>query len=332
MARVRALRWVLVGLSSALAVALLAAGNTIAGLLIGAMAVTRATLLLSRPRRGRFGDAPAMSTLSVSGLSRHYIVHRPARRVGGNPMPLVVVMHGGFGSAAQAQRAYGWNALADAQGFVVVYPDGISRTWNAGTCCGPAARNQIDDVGFIDALIAEIERGTDIDGDRVYATGISNGAMMAYRLACELPGRFAAIGPVAGTMTVACTHATPTSVCHIHGLADQNVPFGGGIAARGFAKDARPPVASVIANWRTIDRCGPVAARDDGPIHTETAQSARGESVTLITVAGAGHQWPGSRPPAPRAVRALGLDPPSTALDATATLWQFFSAHRRPPR
>jgi polyhydroxybutyrate depolymerase len=91
-------------------------------------------------------------------------------------------------------------------------------------------------------------------------------------------------------------------------------------------------VASVIAKWHTIDRCGPVAVRDDGPIRTETAQSARGESVTLITVADAGHQWPGSRPPAPRAVRALGLDPPSTALDATATLWRFFCAHRRPAR
>ena len=354
MARARVLRWVLVALSATLAVVLIVAGNTVAGVLIGAIAVVRASLLLSRPRRrtfagqgsferpafgnragagpggrGRFGDNVPMSTLSVSGLSRQYIVHRPARPSTGAPMPLVVVMHGGFGSAAQAQRAYGWDALADSQGFVVVYPNGTSRTWNAGTCCGPAARDQIDDVGFIDALLVEMQRAGDIDADRVYATGMSNGAMMAYRLACQLPGRFAAIGPVAGTMTVPCTSAKPISVCHIHGLADQNVLFGGGVSPRGFAKDARPSVASVIAGWRTIDGCGPVAARDDGPVHTETAQSARGDTVTLITVAGAGHQWPGSRPAAARAVRALGLDPPTMALDATATLWQFFSAHPR---
>jgi polyhydroxybutyrate depolymerase len=190
-------------------------------------------------------------------------------------------------------------------------------------------RDGVDDVGFIDAVVAELLAGGDIDADRVYVTGMSNGAMMAYRLACELPGRFAAVGPVAGTMTIACTRGQPISVCHIHGLADQNVPFIGGIAARGFAKDARPSVATVIATWRTIDACGPVAARDDGSVHTETAHNANGQSVTLITVVGAGHQWPGSRPHAPRATRALGLDPPSGALDATTTLWQFFAAHPR---
>src|SRR5439155_12228136 len=133
--------------------------------------------------------------------------------------------------------------------------------------------------------------------DRVYVTGISNGAMMAYRLACQLPGRLAAIGPVAGTMTTECGPATPTSVLHIHGLADQNVPFDGGAGSKGVAKDARPSVPSVIAYWRRIDGCGQAQVSQQGPVHTEAADGARGTNVTLITVDGAGHQWPGSQPP-----------------------------------
>jgi polyhydroxybutyrate depolymerase len=117
-------------------------------------------------------------------------------------------------------------------------------------------------------------------------------------------------------------------VCHIHGLADQNVPFGGGVG-RGRAQDSRPSVESVVANWATVDGCGPASERVDGGVHSSTSVGPHGRAVTLLTIDGAGHQWPGSQPPPARVVRALGIDPPSTALDATSVLWQFFAAHPR---
>ena len=276
-------------------------------------------------------SADRAAEIVVAGSPRQYLLHRPSSHSGRNTLaPLVIMLHGGFGSAQHAQWSYGWDDVADAHGFVVAYPNGLRRSWNAGTCCGPAMRAGIDDVEFIDTLITKLENTESIDPDRVYVAGMSNGAMMAYRLACDLPGRLAAIGPVAGTMTVPLTtSSTPTSVCHIHGLADQNAPFDGGIGRRGAAKDARPSITSVIAHWRAIDECGPSTESDNGPVHLDTADGPLNQEVTLITIVGAGHQWPGSRSLRRRGGRMPVPDPPSTALDATTTLWQFFTAHTR---
>lgn len=107
--------------------------------------------------------------------------------------PLVVMLHGGFGSAAQAERAYGWDRLADTAKFAVAYPDGLGRAWNAGGgCCGRSAADGVDDVGFVAAAVSDIARQVDVDPKRVYATGISNGGMMTYALACRT-ALFAAI-------------------------------------------------------------------------------------------------------------------------------------------
>jgi polyhydroxybutyrate depolymerase len=245
-------------------------------------------------------------------------------------LPAVVVLHGGFGTGRQAEGAYGWDARADAHGFLVAYPDGLSRAWNAGTCCGDPQRRGIDDVGFLGGLLEALVADEGVDPDRIYMTGMSNGAMMAYRMACELPGRLAAIGPVAGTMVVDCDSAAPVSVLHVHGLDDHNVPFAGGVGTKSVAKDHRPSVPSVIERWRVVNACASPLTTQQGPVRTERAAGAGGTTVTLVTVAGAGHQWPGARPPGPVAQRLLQLDPPSTALDATALLWDFFASHRRP--
>jgi polyhydroxybutyrate depolymerase len=240
------------------------------------------------------------------------------------------VLHGGFGSGEQAERSYRWNAAADAHGFVVCYPDGLMRAWNAGTCCGEPMRRGIDDLGFLASLLDRLEADEGLDLSRLYAAGMSNGAMMAYRLAAQLRGRLAAIGPVAGTMTVPLTsESSPTSVCHIHGLNDHHVPFAGGVGRRAAGRDWRRPVSDVIAEWRALARCGPQRVWDDGPLRITTADGAAGVEVALVTLEGAGHQWPGGVG-APRVERLLGLDPPSPAVDATAMLWSFFAAHPRP--
>jgi len=149
--------------------------------------------------------------------------------------------------------------------------------------------------------------------------------MLAYRLACDTR-LFAAIGPDSATLLGSCAHPAPVSVIHIHGTADHNIPYEGG-QGNGYAKIDGPPVPSVVAGWRSVDGCAPPATSTAGPVTRSLATCPGGRAVELVTIAGAGHQWPGAVAK-PVLERLLGLDPPSTALDATDTIWQFFSAHR----
>jgi polyhydroxybutyrate depolymerase len=250
-----------------------------------------------------FVDGTSVHTISVGGLDRTYRVYKPE----GLPAsaPLVVMLHGGFGSAEQAQRAYGWDQLADSAKFVVDYPDGLNRAWNVnGGCCGRPSRDGIDDVAFITAAVADIGGNVGIDHTRVYATGISNGGMMSYTLACNT-GTFAAIGPDSATQLDPCRAPHPTSVMHIHGTADRLIRCDGGQGA-GVAHIDGPSVTNLNAFWRNVDQCGAPAATTDGPVTTSTAGCADNRSVVLITVDGGGHEWPAF---------------------ATQTLWQFFAAH-----
>lgn len=267
-------------------------------------------------------------SLVVDGHMRTYTIYIP-KTAGGVALPLVVMLHGGYGTGVQAEKAYGWDAIADQYGIAVAYPDGYQKSWNAGTCCGPAVTDKIDDVGFIKNLIASIETQTPIDTRRVYATGISNGGMMAYRLACELPGIFAAIGPDAASMTVSCTDPSPQpiSILHIQGLADQDVPFNGGHGTKGTATISYTSIPDVIHFWENVDQCPAPISTTSGLITTSSTICTQGTSVELVTIAGAGHQWPGSTAISPVIDKILGVDPPSTALDATKTFWNFFQQH-----
>ncbi len=272
--------------------------------------------------------APA-ATFEFGGLARTYRVFRPSSLGRNTPAPLVVMLHGGFGTGLGAERSYHWDDAAARFGFVVLYPDGIQRAWNAGECCGAPQRNGVDDVGFLSALIEQVARDENVDRSRIYVTGMSNGAMMAYRMACEAPLDIAAIGPVAGTLAVSCERANPTSVLAIHGLADQNVPFEGGIARKGFGgKTVRRSVPASIARWREIDGCASPVSRSEGSVTQTRAACVQNRTVEIITIAGAGHQWPGGNPPSALAEALLHLDQPSNALDATATLWSFFASRR----
>ncbi|MBV8860856.1 MAG: polyhydroxybutyrate depolymerase, partial [Mycobacterium sp.] len=154
-----------------------------------------------------------LHTIAFGGLDRTYRLHKPPGLAAA--APLVVMLHGASGSGRQAENSYGWDQLADSAKFVVAYPDGVGRTWNGHGCCGEAARDNIDDVGFITAMVGQISAALPIDKSRVYAAGISNGGIMSYALACNT-GIFAAIGPDAATQPDACTAPHPTSVIHIH--------------------------------------------------------------------------------------------------------------------
>jgi polyhydroxybutyrate depolymerase len=249
-----------------------------------------------------FVTGTSVHHIRVGALDRSYRLYKPA----GVPAsaPLVVAMHGVSGSAGQVERDYKWDGLADSGKFIVAYPDGLNRSWNVDgeTCCGRSGREGVDDVGFISAAVADIAKNLGIDAAKVYATGMSNGGIMSYTLACNTE-IFAAIGPVAGTQLNECRTPHPMSVMQIHGTADRLVPYGGG---QGYSVINGPSVPDVNGFWRNVDHCGAPSATADGPISTSTAGCADNRGVVLITIDGGGHEWPDF---------------------ATQRLWEFFAAH-----
>jgi polyhydroxybutyrate depolymerase len=268
-----------------------------------------------RPDPGPRADTESRA-LEVGAATRTYRLHIPAE-LDADPA-LVVMMHGGVGSAQQAERAYGWNDEADAGGFLVAYPDGLSRTWNAGDCCGGAQRDGVDDVAFLTALVEELQHEFGVAADRTFATGMSNGAMMTYRLACETE-LFAAIAPVAGTVVSSCDDPAPTSVLHIHGLTDSQVRMDGE-PGDGIGDVDGMPVVDAVELFRSAGACDDAVITEVPPVTTATSDCPGDRRVLLVTVADAGHQWPGSVP------REGAMDQPSDALDATGLIWEFFDA------
>jgi polyhydroxybutyrate depolymerase len=274
-------------------------------------------------------------SLTADGMKRTYRVYRPGG-LPAAPVPLVVVLHGALGDGRQAENSYGWDAEADRGRFLVAYPDGYKRTWNAGPqCCGPAAAQHVDDVGFITSLVSALSREVPVDQNRIYATGISNGGLLDYRLACDTK-IFAAIGPDSATMINPCPAPTPISIVHVHGTADQTIPYGGGPGKRDNSGTGAipvridgPPIPDLIATWRATDHCGPPTTATVGAVTTSVAHCPGGRDVELVTVAGAGHQWPGQPGPNAALTRTLRLDPPAPAPDATDVMWRFFAAHPR---
>src|SRR5271155_1088429 len=262
-----------------------------------------------------FPDGTSVHSMAFGGLNRSYRVHKPPGLAG--PAPLVVMLHGAFGDGEQAESDYGWDPLADSAKFVVAYPDGVGATWNGHGCCGKAERENIDDVGFITTMVGQISADLPIDKSRVYATGMSNGGILSYALACN-SGIFAAIGPASATILDPCSAPHPTSVIHIHGTADKLVPYRGGNATSAVNG---PPVPDVNAFWLKADRCGAANVTTSAPLTTSIAACADKRSVELITIDGGKHQWPGGSTFLER------RDPTSHQLDATQTIWQFFAAH-----
>ncbi|GAA2016143.1 PHB depolymerase family esterase [Catenulispora yoronensis] len=302
----------------------LPSGSAVALVLIVLLAITGCrsrTTASPAPSSAPIGKS--QQSIQVGGLTRTFHIYRPQDLP--PRAPLVVMLHGGFGTGTQAEQYYGWDAKADREHFAVIYPDGQNRAWNTGGgCCGDPGRQGTDDVAFITAAVRATEAEIPIDASRVYATGISNGGIMAYRLACDTD-LFAAIGPDSATQLGPCPAPKPVSVLHIHGTADTRIRYNGG-EGEGTAHINGPAVPTVIAGWRATDACAAPTSATQGPVTMSTATCPDGRSVELITISGAGHQWPGS-PQRPGLEAVLGTDAPSTALDATEVFWQFFAAH-----
>jgi polyhydroxybutyrate depolymerase len=245
-------------------------------------------------------------TLPSANGDRTAVVHRSATARPG--APLVVVLHGAGGTAADVQANLGWDGLADREGLVVTYPDGLDRTWNAGRCCGTARDRGVDDVAYLDALVASLR---DNDGvGPVYAVGFSNGAMMSYAWACARPGALAGIGPVAGALLVDCPAPAPLTVVAVHGTADERVPVGGGPGPSGIPF---PSLDGSLEPFRAAAGCPTDAAVSDAtPARVATWPCTDGRTVAQDVIDGLPHTWPGAGPTAGTS------DGP---LDATGFLW-----------
>lgn len=276
-------------------------------------------------------DGDIKGEIEVDGQERTFWIHLPNHTQPERAAPLMIVMHGGGGSGAQVAGQTRMSEIADREGFIVVYPNGtggildnLLLTWNAGNCCGSALENEVDDVAFLSAMIDYMIAEYNVDPARVYSTGLSNGAMMSYRIGCELSDKITAIAPVAGALNNTCAPTEPLSVLIMHGTDDQHVLYEGGAPIK--AVDRKHPrvdqsVAYAVDFWVGHNQCDSTpTTTTEGEIITDTYSGcAVGTTVELITIDGGGHAWPGGE----RGSR-LG-DEPTTALDASEVIWAFFA-------
>lgn len=307
-------------------------------------------------KKQAYGPGDYDFSIQHDGLKRRYLVHVPPAYKGSNPVPVVLAFHGGGGDADGAVSFFKLNKKSDKEGFIVVYPEGAGKralgklygVWNAGDCCG-----DVDDLGFISVLLDKLSNDFNVDEKRVYATGHSNGALMCYRLACELSERIAAIAPAGGHDAFKnCNPKRPVSVLHFHGTGDNCASYYGGTCGGCFAEylnsigiPADPTksywkcssVPDYIDKWRVTNDCygeGEVIYQN-GNAQCISYQCKNNTEVVLCTIEGMGHVWPGGDYgkacsfPNRLKCRTLKkiLGSLSGDLSANDMMWDFFKKH-----
>lgn len=276
--------------------------------------------------------------MDFGGRERTLYIYAPAGKHAA--MPLVFVLHGGGGVGAGMEwlTKSGFNRLADRDGAVIVYPDGIGKSWNDGRSDTSAASAQehVDDIGWLRALPRELSGQYAIDLHRVYVTGISNGGLMSYRIACDAADIFAAAAPVAASMSVElapiCKPARPISIAIINGTDDPIMPWNGGpVKVLWLRRGNVLSTTATLARWSELDRCSALHADpvvdsvpDDGTaLARQSAQCAAASEVELFEIRGGGHTWPAGVPYLGE--RLVGRV--SRELNANEAIWTFFAHH-----
>jgi polyhydroxybutyrate depolymerase len=301
----------------------------------------RQMMQAEQQQRARVPANPNMSPIAApgdyrftfvhDGITREYLVHVP-RSYRGRPTPMLIALHGGGGDAdfQSNDSKYKLISKSEEAGFIAVFPNGYSRfpsgilaTWNAGACCGAAEKNNVDDVGFIREVIHRMERQASIDPRRIFVTGMSNGAMMSWRLACEAP-EIRAIAPVEGTDNTSgqCVPSHPVAVIEFHSADDPNVPFNGGTGTGPSHTDFKS-VPETQGKWVLIDRASIAKVERVLTVpgaHCDLHPAGRGGApVELCVTDTGGHSWPGGG-------TQQGRKQPSMAISANDLMWSFFSS------
>jgi polyhydroxybutyrate depolymerase len=285
-------------------------------------------------------------SLIFGGLKRTWLIHIPPGYDFTKSVPLLIVLHGGGGTGRNMVKLTmgGFDEISDTKGFVVVYPDGIEKHWKDGRNSDETGdsghKGNIDDVGFISALIDHLINEMHIDWKRVYVTGMSNGAIMTYRLGCELSGKIAAIAPVAGNipqnLLISCSPSRPVSVLAINGVNDPLVPFSGGDVTGPFGQKKLGKVLSAkesVMFWVNKNGCKKIPFISFEPCSDpENGTRTRKEvyingknntEVILYIIEGGGHTWPGGD-------QYLGewiIGKTSRDINADKVIWDFFEKH-----
>lgn len=295
------------------------------------------------PRATEKDDLHGESLFTMSGepYERYYILYVPASYDPSVPAPLVVMLHGGGGTPGSLITSSRMNRQADAHGFIVAYPSGTGANpkrlfWNVLSSHTFATENNVDDIGFIGRLIDDISSRINVDGKRIFASGISQGGMLCYRLACDpvMSSRIAAIAPVAAVMTVPadqCAASRPVPLISFNGREDGIILYNGGISSVVPRNDriSRPGVLESVLYW--VKAAGlsltPNASGERGSaVMQQYGEDEQGFEVVLWTLNDGGHTWPGGIEVLPNwLVGRVNND-----IDASALIWDFFSRHQLP--
>ena len=297
------------------------------------------------PARGipASGTYKQIMKIRAGPFRRSYLVHVPDGYNGTQDLPLLIVLHGAFSTAGKLEKQSGFSLLADQQGFLVVYPNGMGlfgllRHWNSGHCCGKARKKGIDDVAFVSTVIQEVSQRLRVDKSRIYVVGHSNGGMMAYRFAAERANLVAGIAAVSATIGGRSSKEepewripppdTPVSLLAIHGRADENVPYQGGRGARSHGTIETISVLDSVDLWVRRNECDSTPMQEllleDRVIRQSWANCTQQTDVVLYTLEGWGHDWPGGP-----FLDPLSLDDPLRDFNATAVIWNFLQRHQR---
>ena len=295
----------------------------------------QAVLLLAIVAAEPSASRDPIRKIEVDGRTRSYVLHLPPQYKPEKPTPVVLVFHGAATNAHFIIHFSGMSKKADEAGFIAVYPNGTGLantllTWNSGGLTHRKTEERPDDVKFVSQLLDDLANVVNVDSKRVYATGHSNGAMMCYRLAVELPSRIAAIAPVGGTMGIDLPKSQrPMPVIHFHGTLDKLVPWNG-------PKEGMPEflsfksVEDTIRIWATANGCpeepvieGMPDNADDGTtvIRKKYGPGKDDTEVVLYAIQGGGHTWPGEKSP----VAFLGKS--TFDISANDLIWEFFQKH-----
>ncbi|MBI5092298.1 MAG: esterase [Candidatus Hydrogenedentes bacterium] len=280
-------------------------------------------------------------TVQVGNLTRTYLLHVSPSLPPDKPCPLVFVFHGGGGNGQVTERLTQFSPVADREGFIAVYPDGIGKNWNDGRepYVSPSHRDNVDDVGFVSAMIDAVSQTHAIDPKRIFATGISNGAIFSHYVGAKLSTRFAAIAPVVGGIAEPFAPQfkpdEPVSVFILQGTDDPLDPYhGGGVAGgrRGHIIDTD----KTVELWTRQDGCATTPQTGELPdsdpsdacrVKWSTWSKGRnGTEVTLYTIEGGGHTWPGGSQFLPKFIVGRVCHD----FDATQAIWEFFTKHPKP--